>query len=502
MKKLFILFSAVFALLMVSCSQDSFDLFKNNWHGNTRADGNCELNWSALDTAYFVTNKDVNAYVHFKKLLAESEKCDFSVKEMVPIGLNEKDTLAYLLNFNNGWEIIAADKRAPIVLATGKNENIELSEVPENVMAWIESLEIDVLHLRTSIGKPDWADDKMWDNMLCSIDFWKSINADIDYICRNQPTTRVPKILVPIEFEPHNLEGGHWELVSTTSTALSDSVRLTNTDWSQGDINNLYNRYVPCRTDLPNPYIKTSAGCAAVAGAQMLYYLHRNYGYPESTASHVYCFGDVTNYTMYDYGSSSTIWDKMYVAGETSPGYAADAKDSAAVLIASCGYRLDLEYTNKGGGLRDCDDFKNKLFNTYNIDCSESVTYNVETIKSELLRRMPVILAAYSEDVSFLGIHLHYEGGHVFLIDGYKYTQVQYIYTYEFVPDENMPDPNYPPQVVISYTQPTIYQFGMNWGTNKYRYNRAWYELSGDWEYNEANYQYKREMITGFANMN
>lgn len=160
MKKYTIFSAMLLLIVMVSCNQESensasesslFDI------EGTRAEKNPldGIDFSSLDTEYFVTDKDVEAYIHFKELLAEGEGKDFEVLEVVPMGLNDEATLAYLLNYNDGWEIIAADKRAPMVLASGEEGSFSEHDAPENVMAWIECLESDVLGLRLCKDRPE-----------------------------------------------------------------------------------------------------------------------------------------------------------------------------------------------------------------------------------------------------------------------------------------------------------------------------------------------------------
>jgi len=492
MKKSIIFAATLLLLTMVSCNKDSLTPSENplTWDGGTRAEKNPldEIDFSALDTVYFVTDKDVEAYIHFKELLAKGQGKEFAVQEVVPMGLNDEATLAYLLNYNEGWEIISADKRAPVVLASGEVESFSLKEVPENVIAWIECLESDVLSLRLCKDRPEWAEDEVWEKMLSSIDIWLAINADNSYIARSIEGARV---------EPGE---GHWELYSVSSTTvLYDSLRhLTTTAWNQ---ESPYNNYLPYRTDHPTE--RAWAGCSAVACAQMLFYLHKTYGYPVSTPRTVYCTGHVpsSHYTItLSTELSSTIWDEMFEHGEFywNPQ---NAKDSAAVLIATAGKLLNVSYKNDGGHLTDNNRIKNDFFNYYGISCTKAA-YNSSTVKTELLRGMPVIVSAYSNDVNPLGIHLYYTGGHIWLIDGYKRSRTQTTYTYLFVYPENTPRPDEPEyRIEVTYSSPFITKFKMNWG-EAYQYNNYDFEMTGNWTIQGDNYQYDRTMFTGFSNNN
>ena len=493
---------------MASCNQDITNPADAPliWNEGTRGEKNPldEIDFSALDTAYFVSDKDVEAYVHFKQLLAEGQGKEFEMLEVVPMGLNDEATLAYLLNYNEGWEIIAADKRAPTVLASGEEGSFSEKEAPENVMAWIECLESDVLGLRVCKERPEWADEEAWDNMLSSADFWLAINADKEYIARAIEGTRIADPLIPIDDPDDPILSGHWELYSTTSTKIVyDSIHLTKTDWNQ---QKPYNNRAPFRTSLPSyiPPQRTAAGCAAVAAAQLLFYLNRTFGYPISTPRNAYCNDDVDSHPeiIVSNDFSSTIWDHMYVYGETPAGLIEDYKDSASVLIATCAKRLAIVYSNKGGGLRDMDYYRDSLFSSYCINCTGEMSYNSGIVISELLRRMPVIISAYAEDVAPLGFHLYYNKGHVFLIDGYKRFQKKYYNTYIYVYPEGVPRPDTAEyETVVSFSAPSIELFAMNWGKWDFN-NKHWYAPTGDWSVKGDNYQYKRKMVYGFSNLN
>lgn len=505
MKKTLLIISAVITLLLVtSCNQDTIDASGNIGYNQTRADDNpIEIDWSALDTTYFVSDKDVEAYIHFKKLVAESEKKEFGATEVVPLGLNDEATLAYLINYNEGWEIIAADKRAPMVLASGDEGHFDLNEVPENTMAWIESLEADVLHVRTSLDRPQWADKDIWDNMLSSIDFWMSINADAEYINRNGLNTRIVIDPIPTDPDPPVFNDGHWELISTTYVReeVSNTGHLTTTSWHQEEP---YNKYMPLRTDEnSNAY----AGCSAVACAQMLFYLHKHYGYPSSMPDSVECQGNVNNEHFTEHGTSTTKWNNMYEDNEFYWIGSGAAKDSASVLIASCGYRLGLNYKNNGGHLTDIDNIRTDLFSSYGITCQKNA-YDTDVVTASLQQQKPVVASACSGVVRIIGMPVSYSNGHVFLIDGYRKMRNKYTNVYEFIFDEPGPLPQIPIyREEITYSTPYVYQYTMNWGFN---YNLSyyqtlpvyWYSMTGDWNPQGDNFLYDRTIFTGFTNNN
>lgn len=514
LKRFYLVASVMLLALMASCNQDAVESVDDSFFGSaTRANGKpLEIDYSALDTYYFVTDKDVESYIHFKKLLAEGEKREFEVREVVPLGLNDKATLAYLLNYNDGWEIIAADKRAPLVLVSSETGNFGIKDAPTNTMAWIESLEADVLFLRTFVDRPKWADDETWKNMLLSNDFWLSINADNEYIARNMSNTRMVDPDLPLDPPIGGNDSipfpflGHWELYSsqTNSEELSNTGHLTSTAWHQEEP---YNNYMPYRTDYPGMH--AFAGCSAVACAQMLYYLNTHYGYPVYVPESVVCTGNVSNEHFTEVGASSTKWSMMFENGGYYMIPASAAKDSAAVLIASCGNRLGLNYMNDGGHLNDLDRIRDDLMSSYGVSCTKSA-YSTALVDASLLRHTPVIATAYFNDVTLFGLHLYYEGGHVFLIDGYKRSRTVTTNTYIYVYDTSLPHPDEPIyDVSITYSSPYVSAYTMNWGEplgNLPDYVPLpiiWYSGTGSWiDYYGDDYLYDRTIFTDFSNNN
>lgn len=91
-------------LAVCSCNKEAFMDASSDI--TTRADerpGN--IDFANLDTTYFVSDKDVEAYIHFKELVAEGEKREFEVREVIPMGVKDEATLAYLINYNEGMVV-------------------------------------------------------------------------------------------------------------------------------------------------------------------------------------------------------------------------------------------------------------------------------------------------------------------------------------------------------------------------------------------------------------
>lgn len=262
----FIIFAAL-VVMLVGCSQNEFESPKELEAATRAEEKPVDIDYTTLDTLYFVSDKDVEAYIHFKKLVAEGEKREFDVREVVPMG--KEAILCYLINYNDGWEIISADKRATTVLASDSTGQLNLSSVPEGVVLWIECLAADVLSLRASSDRPQNIADEVWDKMLKSIEFWEAINASSEYIARKLAATRGDHDLIIIDptwegGTPGGDPQGHWELVNVVAVyeQYDGGSRLTDTQWCQSKD---FNQFCPTETVYPGNHAR--AGCSAVAAA-------------------------------------------------------------------------------------------------------------------------------------------------------------------------------------------------------------------------------------------
>ena len=488
MRKCVVFAATLLLFVIVSCNQDYLNPTEvpTIWDVDTRAEKNPldEIDFSALDTAYFVSDKDVEAYIHFKQLLAEGQGKDFEVLEIVPMGLNDEATLAYLLNYNEGWEIIAADKRAPTVLASDETGSFSGKETPENVIAWIKGLETDILYLRTFNNRPEGINDEIWDKMLGSMDFWNAINADEEFIYRNMGGTRYVPDGNPV-FPP---EGGHWELVSTTCeyNVLHSIDHLITTTWGLGSnipIPIDYNRYCPQKQNSPDRVSPTSA---AVSGAQMAYFLHNKIGVgkPINSPSSIYCTAVVGNIdygtNFYIEGMTSGLWSSMSLSSPST---------SAAKLIAGIVYNLRISYPTNNTANVPLGGLKYLYFDNENITCSFEL-YNTSVIDSSLIEGMPVIAEIDG-----------FEGWNDFhcnlIIDCFQAVSTRYTYEYDWVydtPDNGTPRPLLT-RTEIEYVNPTIMQYGMNWSLGG-AYNTSWFSKSGLWEVDDMIFpgNYTRKM--------
>lgn len=426
-----------------------------------------QFNAEDLDKNYFVTDRDIEAYLKFKSL---NEEKAVDLKEISPF-VFEGATLFYTINYQTGWEIISADKRTPYLLAKGESGEFSMKDYETTPWGtWMFSVGLDVLKTRLYGTNVSFDENE-------NFRFWTLLT---------DPEKLLGK---PSELLAHPplLPDGYYELKSVYTEQVVDSVsHLIWTKWSQSE--NDCNYYVPYRTD--NSSLKAPAGCVAVAGAQMLYYLHGKIGAPSAIPDYAYCTGNINNYQMGQTGSSTTVWSQMSKYGNTY----------AAILIANAGSCVGMSYGNDGSGA-DTEDLVDNFFGVYGIDCTYR-NYSTNAIRSEIIdRNIPIIVRAGS-----FVLFDTWNNAHSFIIDGAKYIENRTTYSYEWVYNVD-PDPNViipaPPRpysnVIYSFNSLDLIQ--MNWGWSG-SHDAEWYSPGGDWVVNmdgRYNFQYRRKMISGFS---
>lgn len=397
----------------------------------------------------------------------------------------DKDTLLFVCKEpKGGWTIYSSDTRVPAIVAQSNEGSFEELMKIDGARLWIEAMAEDMAVIKRCSDKElKFTKQEIENNK----NFWKSITS-FDALLRERQTRG--------DFDDDLLPRypGHYELMfSESHNETYDSIpSLLNTHWRQGEP---YNHYCPLKT---NNLEHAPAGCVAIAGAQMLYYLHNHISMPTVAPSQAYCLGNVSDYTFDQFNYNSTVWDIM--PKET---YSFDSL-AAAPLIANVGKRLDMDYGNDGSGAYT-EDLVEEVFRPYGIRCAYvdyNDPFNRGLLCMSLLNNMPVILDART---------LVPEGGkegHAFIADRYKRSRTVTVNHYEWVYDDLPPLTlvrPVAPKTVTTYESPTISMIGMNWGWGSlYDVPSEWFGLMDDWIVTNApqyNWNISRHIIFGFQSI-
>lgn len=441
-----------------------------------------------------VTFSDIKKYAKpYQAVTRSADDAELSYDFIID---ETNDTLLYIVNYaDGGWTIYSSDKRLPAVVAESEDGTFNKDE--DSPMAlWVHTMaeDIKLAKLATDEELSFSAED-----IQSNRDNWDAV-CDADNFVRNhQAVTR--KVFPPIDPTPK----GHYELARTERyTEAYDSIgHLTTTWWHQ---EHPFNLYCPLRSDGQSE--RAPAGCVAIAGAQMLYYLHYKLGVPVSAPSTVSCTGNVDNYSMSQGNMSSTIWNLM------SPQYGSIYE---APLIADVGRLLNMNYGNDASGANP-EDLVNNVFAEYGVGCSFG-SFSETIVAQNLLNEFPVIANACAIPCIVPDSPVYSNGagyvGHSFIIDAYKRTRNVTKYTYVWVPDDESNDT---PSILLPMDDRIEYTFGspvlsyikMNWGWG-YQVSspdlNQWFAVTGAWcvyltDKNritkEYNFIHERSMIYNF----
>ena len=295
-------------------------------------------------------------------------------------------------------------------------------------------------------------------------------------------------------------ENGHWELIKQTPlpNEISTSDHLIKTNWGQKDP---WNSSVPF---VDGSTAKCVAGCVAISGAQMMYFLHNKLGVPAQMYSAGGYVGSVSNSTASFANPTSAVWAEM----GTNKYASSAAKLKFSILIAYIGCEVGMKYGAESSG--SASEKLIPVFLNWGIS-SRYIEFDATVALNSVKKGMPVIIEAYGNRTNkFLGIIYKYEDGHSWIIDGYRAVKSSTERTFEWVSDdsdsyEKDPDGNIIGGSGIFKTNTvssTANYFRMNWGWGG-TYDEGFYLIGGDWiihgDEGDSNFKYKRHMIIDFA---
>lgn len=421
--------------------------------------------------ASFVSLKQVEGYAsHCYPDIRSDGGHSFTIE---PVTGDNSDTLMYVINFGqgDGWKIISADNRTPAVIAESETGSFVIDSDNISASMWLDCIAKDLSLIRRSeTSQLSFSTDQISSNIA----FWggNTINS-----------------LDPISDE------GHWGVSTTSEEIIVEEVEHMTPKWDQYHD---YNLFCPLKSNSTTE--RVPAGCVAVAGAEMLYFLHNHFGVPATMVSEGYCYGNVNNYSQSFYSENSTIWASM------SSGYSPTLSSpyAEALMIGHVGAQTGMHYNN-GYSWTLPANLRTAVFNPLGISCSHG-SYNASTVKSNLNNGLPVIVTATD-----MLIPADFDI-HCFIIDGYRKSYTKYTHYHYYIPD----DPNYVPTPGVNesyytytYSSTDITAIKINWGwwsqwDPNYLLNDGWYSLTDDWytitsNGREATYNYNRQMIYGFS---
>ena len=441
---------------------------------------------------FFVKTSDVESYINYLNTTNRENKSE--IIDFTAYRDNNGDTVFYAINFEHGWQLLSADKRGPLVLAESFNGNFaETVHSNNHITVWLESIAADIRNrrvLESRYGRNLTKASKEKED-ACIL-FWERINPIPSE--KLKPSKRYDPSLPMLPL-------GHWELVSSISEPEDYFFldHLCQTRWYQ---RSPFNIFCPPRTD--GEAGNMPAGCTAIAGGQMLNYLHGKIGVPTSLPTSL-----DANYYGTNYSSSSVLWTKLNSAFTINPdsSYTYTYSDTLkGLFIRDIGTRISTDYGNSGSGA-----FVSDLINNVFIPRGISAvyqSYDVPKLTHSLKNGYPVVISAYGDRIYYIfGIYQDTHG-HAFLIDGYKERRNKITGTYRWIWEPHtVPVPDINDTIMITYSDPYLAFIKMNWGWHNYD-DDIWFAPYGSWPIDiirntgdtlHLHYDYTREMICDFS---
>lgn len=451
----------ILPFLLFSCTKGTFNLVAPSIESTLIETKSAELKG---EDCFLVSEQDLSCYVKFRCL---EKKVNKTIKSVDSILGDSGIPVAYILNYEEGWEVVSADRRTTPRLAYSEEGELDMDQCPDTQKAWLMSVfdEIDFLREMSEDQLSGLGEDNL-EEMTKNTEFWDAITASESFLQRGV-----------VGGLRGNRSQGYYELDGVIVDTLEYEVvnHLIDVHWHQ---NAPYNNYCPLRTD--NPSLRAPAGCVAIAAAQVLWYLHMSFGYPVYAPDSAVVTGDIDDYTMSQSGQSSTIWGTMFTNG-----------DNAAILVANVGKLVGMDYGNTGSGAVFTD-ISSYVFSPYDVDCDIYGRIVHSVVQNNLMNGLPVLVGAETAN----------HEGHAFVIDGYKTYRVGHGYRYIWVSTDPSPDPQtiIDPilEVYIYYEDPFVREYTMNWGWGQ-TYDNGWYTTTGSWTVDGDSFDYGREMIANLA---
>lgn len=403
-------------------------------------------NHTAKHNEHFVSLDIVNEYA-LRNSINTKGISSYSIEAIVD---NDADTLMYIINYpdGEGWEIVSADMRTPATIAKSDFGSFSLENTSPALSLWLDDTKATMSQiLQSEDCDLNFSEFELESNLST----WESYSSN--------------QINPPI----NPGDGGEWYSQTTVHVIIDSTVTHLVAKWDQ---KSPYNEYCPYKTDGSGG--RAPAGCVAIAGSQILYFLHEKIGVPSQIVSAGYCYGDINNYSRGFSIPSSAIWSDM------SKEYNVSGATAEALLIGHVGDMVNMHYRNNyswslPGNIKD------DLLPAYGISC-ERDDYDEDIVKQSLLSGFPVIVSA-SDMLVPIDFDIH-----CFVIDGYQLTHNEYVTHHYWVPDDPRMDfdPNHPSYDTYSYSTKDITSVQINWGWwtqwyGEHLLNDGWYSLTGDW---------------------
>lgn len=367
----------------------------------------------SLDSKYFVAEEDLESFLNYKQQHSEKK---IIVKDCTPYGFDGSHTLFYVLNYADGWEVVSADKRTQATLAYGDGSrtfSMGADNTNEAEKFWMELLASDVLQKRQRGTANTTTLLVKNDNEAKNVELWDKIS--------KSNSTRSGDINIPIIGPIPPPSGLYRYLVGhvTDTTLVHQTNPLVQTKWGQR-----FPWNTKCPESVSPIYSCVPAGCVAVAGGQVLHYLHNKYNTTFFIPMNATASGGLDNYQIsFSNSLSDAIWGAMALTDdEYVMGWTDGPTELVATLLAWIGNRVNMNYGESVSTASNVV-LMEEVFESFNISWEHKDEYNYDIITEQLIEKgLPLIVDANMANEPI---------GHSWIIDGcqrFYYEHTPYYY--------------------------------------------------------------------------
>lgn len=398
-------------------------------------------NITETESSKFNFNVSLKTASYVANMLSEKE-----VRKIEPIVRFSKDTVLYIVNYEDGWLVLSGDKRAVPVLGSSEKGTFADEIANPGAAIWFNEVANEIYALKTSKAPLDELNEKA---LIESDDFmfWVRMERVANYVPDSKTATAATQQITKTRAASQSRYigdapqlGKRLIAITTVSTTTNTIGPFLRTKWGQGN---------PWNTNLPqawngSKYVQPPTGCTAVAMAQLIYFTHYKFNTPSGLYHTVSSTGLIYNDKNYnvsfsrgDYVANSPRWDEMplyYNGANTS--YVAD-------LMADVGNRLGMKYSATGSGAWP----SQAAIQEYGLTYDEK-GYNASDVLTQVRGGMPVMAVAFASKYKkgwWIFGRTVYGDGHTWIIDGVedntRHIKYEYIWEIIFSPDN---DPNNP----------------------------------------------------------
>ena len=116
---------------------------------NTLDEMNPKKDGSASGNSYSVSEQDICRLIDMRNK-GPKTKSDPRKAEISPL-VRDGDTLLFIVNYDEGWDIFTADKRMPHIIATSDKGSFDINDANPALLSWMEDYIIRTRELKSNL---------------------------------------------------------------------------------------------------------------------------------------------------------------------------------------------------------------------------------------------------------------------------------------------------------------------------------------------------------------